>query len=50
MRITHYLYNAFLVEEDSTRVAIADDAKFKRRVEALGKKCCVLGAGGALTA
>ena len=27
----------------------ADDADFKRGVEAQGKKCCVLGAGDALT-
>mgnify|MGYP001814273468 CR=1 FL=1 len=30
-------------------IAVADDAKFKREVEALGKKCCILGAGDAVT-
>ena len=93
MRITHYLYNAFLVEEGGTkiaidpgqyfrlfdfrslipeeewptvthivithgdpdhhwqseRIAVADDRQFKRSVEALGKKCCILGAGDVVT-
>lgn len=31
------------------RIAVTDDANFKRGVEALGKKCCVLGAGECLT-
>ena len=30
------------------KMAVADDARFKREVEALGKKCCVLGAGEVL--
>ena len=30
------------------KIAIADDQKFEREVEALGKKCCILGAGDAL--
>jgi len=31
------------------KFAYADDERFKREVEALGKKCSVLGAGDALT-
>jgi L-ascorbate metabolism protein UlaG (beta-lactamase superfamily) len=31
------------------RIAVADDQEFKLRVEALGKKCCVLGAGDSVT-
>ena len=31
------------------KIAVADDTKFKRGVEALGKKCCILGAGDVLT-
>ena len=31
------------------KMAVADDARFKREVEALGKKCCILGAGDVLT-
>ena len=31
------------------RIAVADDQEFKAGVEALGKKCCVLGAGDAVT-
>jgi L-ascorbate metabolism protein UlaG (beta-lactamase superfamily) len=31
------------------KIAIADDAKFKRGVEALGKKCSILGAGDSVT-
>lgn len=31
------------------RIAIADDSKFKRGVEALGRRCCILGAGDVLT-
>lgn len=32
-----------------SKFAVADDARFKREVEALGKKCSVLGAGDAVT-
>ena len=31
------------------KIAVADDQEFKRGVEALGKTCCVLGAGDTLT-
>ena len=31
------------------KIAIADDQAFKRGVEALGKRCCVLGAGATVT-
>lgn len=31
------------------KMAIADDAEFKRGVEALAKKCCILGSGDAVT-
>ena len=31
------------------KMAIADDARFQREVEALGKKCSILGAGAAVT-
>jgi L-ascorbate metabolism protein UlaG (beta-lactamase superfamily) len=31
------------------KIAVADDARFKREVEALGKRCCILGAGDVLT-
>jgi L-ascorbate metabolism protein UlaG (beta-lactamase superfamily) len=31
------------------KIAVADDQAFKRGVEAQGRKCCVLGAGGVLT-
>ncbi len=31
------------------KIAVADDQAFKRGVEALGKKCCILGAGDVLT-
>jgi len=31
------------------KIAVADDEEFKRGVEALGKKCCVLGAGDSVT-
>ena len=31
------------------KMALADDASFKREVEALGKKCSILGAGDAVT-
>jgi L-ascorbate metabolism protein UlaG (beta-lactamase superfamily) len=31
------------------KIAVADDQVFKRRVEGLGKKCCILGSGGVLT-
>jgi L-ascorbate metabolism protein UlaG (beta-lactamase superfamily) len=31
------------------KIAVADDAEFKRGVEALGKECYVLGAGDVLT-
>ena len=31
------------------KFAIADDARFKREVEALGKKCTILGAGDVAT-
>ena len=31
------------------KIAVADDQEFKRGVEALGKKCCVLGAGDCVT-
>jgi L-ascorbate metabolism protein UlaG (beta-lactamase superfamily) len=31
------------------RIAVADDVEFKRGVEALGKKCCILGSGEFVT-
>ncbi len=31
------------------KIALADDARFEREVEALGKKCSILGAGDAVT-
>jgi len=31
------------------KIAVADDQEFKRGVEALGKRCCVLGAGDSVS-
>jgi L-ascorbate metabolism protein UlaG (beta-lactamase superfamily) len=31
------------------KIALADDQEFKHGVEALGKRCCVLGAGDSVT-
>ncbi|MCH9693483.1 MAG: hypothetical protein K0U72_03145 [Gammaproteobacteria bacterium] len=53
MRITHYLYNAFVIAEGDAKIAIfwkrkialADDARFKRDVEKLGVECRILQSG-----
>ena len=43
VRITHCHYSVpFLWKK---KFAVADDARFKREVEALGKQCRILGAG-----